>query len=42
MLICAAKYKKFFSYRPDPVDTVKDPNSNDTLAAPLGTYVKGR
>jgi amino acid transporter len=42
MLICAAKFKKFFSYRPDPVDTVKDPNSNDTLAAPLGTYVKGR
>ena len=42
MLLCAAKYKKFFSYRPDPVDTVKDPNSNDTLAAPLGTYVKGR
>ncbi len=42
MLVCAAKYKTFFSYRPDPVDTVKDPNSNDTLAAPLGTYVKGR
>jgi amino acid transporter len=42
MLWCAAKFKKFFAYRRDPIDVVKDPNSDDTLAAPLGTYVKGR
>jgi len=40
MLLCAHKYPKFFSYRPDPPDLVKDPNSHDTLAAPLGTYTK--
>jgi amino acid transporter len=40
MLWCAAKYPKFFAYRPDPPDLVKDPNSDDTLAAPLGTYTK--
>ena len=34
------KYPKFFGYRPDPPDLVKDPNSDDTLAAPLGTYTK--
>ncbi len=41
MLWCAAKYPKFFTYRPDPAELVKDPNADDTLAAPLGTYVKG-
>ncbi len=40
MLWCAAKFPTFFSYRPDPADLVKDPNSADTLAAPLGTYTK--
>ncbi len=38
MLWCSFKYPKFFTYRPDPADLVKDPNSTDTLAAPLGTY----
>jgi hypothetical protein len=37
---CARKYPKFFTYAPDPVETVKDPNGDDTLAAPLGTYTK--
>ena len=41
MLWCAAKYPTFFSYRPDPVELVKDPMGDDTLAAPLGTYRKG-
>ncbi len=41
MFWCAKKYPRFFSFRPDPPDLVKDPNSNDTLAAPLGTYRKG-
>ncbi|MGB8858543.1 MAG: APC family permease [Ilumatobacteraceae bacterium] len=40
MLLCSVKYPKFFSYRPDPAELVKDPNSHDTLAAPLGTYTK--
>ena len=40
MLWCANKYPQFFTYRPDPSDLVKDPNSADTLAAPLGTYTK--
>ena len=40
MFWCSIKYPKFFSYRPDPPDLVKDPNSHDTLAAPLGTYTK--
>lgn len=40
MLWCAIKYPVFFTYRPDPTDLVKDPNSGDTLAAPLGTYTK--
>jgi amino acid transporter len=40
MFWCAVKYPKFFNYKADPPDTVKDPNSDDTLAAPLGTYVK--
>ncbi len=40
MLWCSAKYPKFFSFRPDPADLVKDPYSDDTLAAPLGTYAK--
>jgi amino acid transporter len=40
MLLCAAKFRRFFSYSSDPIETVKDPNSKDTLAAPLGTYVK--
>ncbi len=40
MLWCSKRYPKFFTYRPDPVDLVKDPNSTDTLAAPLGTYTK--
>jgi amino acid transporter len=42
MLICAALYRNFFSFRPDPPDLVKDPNGDDTLAAPLGTYRKGQ
>ena len=37
---CRANYPKFFTYRPDPPDLVKDPNSDDTLAAVLGTYTK--
>jgi amino acid transporter len=41
MLICSKKYPLFFTYRPDPSELVKDPNSDDTLAAPLGTYRKG-
>ena len=41
MLWCATKYPKFFTYQPDPVDLVKDPYADDTLAAPLGTYGKG-
>lgn len=40
MLWCSIKYPVFFTYRPDPSDLVKDPNSGDTLAAPLGTYRK--
>ena len=40
MFWCASKYPRFFTYRPDPSDLVKDPNSADTLAAPLGTYTK--
>ena len=40
MFWCSMKYPKFFDYRPDPVELVKDPTSNDTLAAPLGTYTK--
>jgi amino acid transporter len=35
-----SKYPRFFNYRPDPVDLVKDPYAEDTLAAPLGTYTK--
>ena len=41
MLVCSKKFPLFFTYRPDPSELVKDPNSNDTLAAPLGTYRKG-
>jgi amino acid transporter len=40
MLVCAVMYRRFFSFRPDPADLVKDPNGDDTLAAPLGTYRK--
>jgi amino acid transporter len=40
MFWCAAKFRKFFSYRRDPVDAVKDPNSADSLAEPLGTYTR--
>jgi amino acid transporter len=40
MLWCSVKYPKFFAFRPDPAHLVKDPNSDDTLAAPLGTYTK--
>ncbi len=40
MLWCSKKYPQFFTYAPDPPDSVKDPNAQDTLAAPLGTYVK--
>ncbi len=38
---CRIKYPRFFTYSPDPANLVRDPNSDDTLAAPLGTYVKG-
>ena len=41
MLVCSKKYPRFFTFRPDPVHTVPDPYSENTLAAPLGTYVKG-
>lgn len=41
MFICMWKYPTFFTFRRDPSDTVKDPTSDDTLAAPLGTYRKG-
>ncbi len=37
---CARRYPRFFSYRADPADLVKDPFGDDTLAAPLGTYMK--
>ncbi len=40
MLWCAKKYPRFFTYRPDPAELVKDPYADDTLAAPLGTYTK--
>ena len=40
MMWCSMKYPKFFTYRPDPADLVKDPYADDTLAAPLGTYTK--
>jgi amino acid transporter len=36
------KYPKFFSYRADPPDLAKDPHGDDVLAAPLGTYVRGK
>jgi len=42
MLWSSIKYPRFFTFRPDPPDLVKDPNSDDTLAAPLGTYRKDR
>jgi amino acid transporter len=41
MIWCSIKYPRFFTFRPDPPETVKDPNGSDTLAEPLGTYVKG-
>ena len=41
MLWCAAKYPRFFTFAPDPPDVVKDPGGPDTLAAPLGTYMRG-
>jgi hypothetical protein len=41
MLWCSRKYPTFFSYAPDPPDTVPDPYGENTLAAPLGTYRKG-
>jgi amino acid transporter len=40
MIWCSVKYPRFFSYRPDPPELVKDPMGDDTLAAPLGTYRK--
>jgi hypothetical protein len=40
MLWAAVKYPTFFSYSTDPPDLVKDPNGEDTMAAPLGTYRK--
>jgi amino acid transporter len=40
MFWCAKKYPTFFSYSTDPPDNAKDPNGDDTLAAPLGTYRK--
>jgi amino acid transporter len=40
MLWCAHKYPTFFSFASDPPDLVKDPNGDDTMAAPLGTYRK--
>ena len=40
MLWCSVKYPTFFHYRADTSSKVKDPHSDDTLAAPLGTYTK--
>ena len=40
MFWSSRKYPTFFNFRPDPPDLVKDPSSDDTLAAPLGTYRK--
>jgi amino acid transporter len=40
MFWAAKKYPTFFSYSTDPPDLAKDPESDDTLAAPLGTYRK--
>jgi amino acid transporter len=40
MLWCSYRYPKFFTYRADPADLVKDPYAEDTAAAPLGTYTK--
>jgi ABC-type phosphate transport system permease subunit len=40
MLWCSVRYPQFFTYRHDPIDTVPDPYSENTLAAPLGTYRK--
>lgn len=40
MLWCSRRYPRFFTFRPDPGELVKDPNGDDTLAAPLGTYTK--
>jgi amino acid transporter len=40
MLWCSRNNRRFFSFRPDPAHLVKDPNAEDTLAAPLGTYTK--
>ena len=40
MFWCSYKYPTFFGYSADPVDTVPDPDSEHTLAAPLGTYTK--
>jgi len=40
MFWCSRKYPRFFTFRPDPADLVKDPNGGDTIAAPLGTYTK--
>ncbi len=40
MLWCSVKYPTFFRFRHDPADTVPDPNSEQTLAAQLGTYTK--
>ena len=40
MLVCAKRYPRFFTFRPDPVDLVRDPYGDETLAAPLGTYTQ--
>jgi amino acid transporter len=40
MLWCAKLYPRFFTFRPDPPDLVKDPYGPETLAEPLGTYTK--
>jgi amino acid transporter len=41
MIVHNIRHPHFFTFRPDPADSVKDPNGEDTLSAPLGTYVKG-
>ena len=42
MIWCRLKYPTFFTYRPDPPDTVPDPGGpSGVIAAELGTYTKG-
>jgi amino acid transporter len=42
MLWCRANYPNFWKIKPDPIDTIPDPNGDQGPALPLGTYVKGK